>query len=233
MLHTLQVALPNSWLAVLLTALVAYLLGSISSAVIVSRSLFCEDVREKGSGNAGATNVLRNYGKKAALITTVGDLLKSIAAVLAGGFILTHLQLTGTTEISVDGLRIVGRYLAGACCVLGHLYPIYFGFRGGKAVMTSFGMILILDYRVALLCLLVFLVTVGISRMVSLGSVLAVLIAPFAVCFLGLYVDNTSREATLFCTLVIAVVALTVIVKHRSNLVRICNGNENKLKFKK
>lgn len=233
MLHTLQVALSNSWLAVLLTAVIAYLLGSISSAVIVSRCFFQEDVREKGSGNAGATNVLRNYGKKAALMTTAGDLLKSIAAVLAGGFLLTHLQLTGTTEISVDGLRIVGRYLAGAACVLGHLFPVYFGFRGGKGVMTSFGMILILDYRVALLCLLVFSVTVGISRMVSLGSVLAVAVAPFAVCLLGLYVDDTSPEAAWFCTLVIAVVALTVIVKHRSNLVRICNGNENKISFQK
>ena len=233
MLHILEVALPNSWLAVLLTALIAYLLGSISTAVIVSRCFFREDVREKGSGNAGATNDLRNYGKKAALITTVGDLLKSIVAVLVGGFILTHLQLTGTSEISMDGLRIVGRYLAGACCVLGHLFPIFFGFRGGKGVMASFGMILILDYRIALLCLLVFLVTVAVSRTVSLGSVLGEFVAPCLGYFFGTYVDKTSMETTLFCTLMIAVVALSVIVKHRSNIARICRGNENKLHLKK
>ena len=156
MLQTLQAAVPNSWLSVLLAAVASYLLGSISSAVIVSRCLYREDVREKGSGNAGATNILRNYGAKAAVFTTLGDLAKSIVAVFIGGWLLMHLQLTGTPEISEAGLRIVGRYLAGVCCVLGHLYPVYFGFRGGKGVMTSLGMIIILDWRVALLCLAVF-----------------------------------------------------------------------------
>ena len=131
MLQTLQAAVPNSWLSVLLAAVASYLLGSISSAVIVSRCLNREDVREKGSGNAGATNILRNYGAKAAAFTTLGDLAKSIVAVFIGGWLLMHLQLTGTPEISETGLRIVGRYLAGVCCVLGHLYPVYFGFRGG------------------------------------------------------------------------------------------------------
>lgn len=233
MLHTLQVAFPNSWLAVLLTALIGYLLGSINSAVVVSRCLYHEDIRDKGSGNAGATNVLRNYGGKAAALTTVGDLAKSIVAVICGGFLLTHLQLTGTPEISIDSMRIVGRYLAGTCCVLGHLYPVFFGFRGGKGVMTSCGMILILDWRVALLCLAVFGIIVAASRMVSLGSVIAISLAPILVYLFGTFVDHRSPEAAWFCTAVIAAVALIVVIKHRANIVRICKGTESKLHFSK
>jgi glycerol-3-phosphate acyltransferase PlsY len=233
MLQTIISALENSWLAVLLTAISAYLLGSISSAVIVSKAMYQEDVREKGSGNAGATNVLRSYGKKAALYTTIGDFLKAVVAVLVGGFLLTHIQLTGNPMFNEDSIRIVGWYLAGVCCVLGHLYPLYFGFRGGKGVMTSFGMIMILDYRVGLICFAVFCITLAISRMVSLSSVLAVFVAPFLVYVLQKFVDHRSDEAVTFCVTVIAVVVFTIIFKHRSNLVRIYKGSENKFSFSK
>lgn len=231
MLQIIPVALENSWLALLLTMIVAYLLGSISTAVIVSKVLYCEDVREKGSGNAGATNVLRNYGKKAAIYTTVGDLAKSILAVLIGGFLMVNIQLTNAPGISEESLRIIGRYLGGACCVFGHLYPLYFGFKGGKGVMTSFGLVLILDFRVALICLAVFGIVVALSRMVSLGSVLAVFIAPFLVYIFGTYVDHLSTPAVTFCVVVIAIIVATVIFKHRSNIVRIIHGTENKLSF--
>ncbi len=233
MLQIIPIALENSWLALLLTVLIAYLLGSISSAVIVSKCLFNEDVREKGSGNAGATNVLRNYGKKAAIFTTVGDLAKSIIAVLIGGFLMVNLQLTHAPEISEESLQVIGRYLGGACCVFGHLYPLYFGFKGGKGVMTSCGLILILDIRVAIICLTVFGVVVALSRMVSLASVLAVFVAPFLVYVFGTYVDQRSPEAVAFCVAVITVIVVSVIVKHRSNIVRIFKGTESKLNFGK
>ncbi len=233
MLHIVSVALENSWLAVLLTAVIAYLLGSISSAVIVSRMMYKEDVREKGSGNAGATNVLRNYGKKAAVFTTLGDLLKSVVAVLIGGYLLVHLQMTHSQEISEESLRIVGRYMAGMFCVLGHLYPIYFGFRGGKGVMTSLGMIVILDYRVAILCLVTFGIVLALSRMVSLSSVLAVFVAPFLVYVFGTFVDGHSAVSVAFCTFMVAVISSIVIIKHRTNMVRIVKGTESKLSFGK
>ncbi len=233
MLQIIPTALENSWLALLLTIVIAYLLGSISSAVIVSKCMFREDVREKGSGNAGATNVLRNYGKKAAIFTTIGDLAKSILAVLIGGFLMVNLQLTHAPEISEESLRIIGRYLGGACCVFGHLYPLYFGFKGGKGVMTSCGLILILDIRVALICLTVFGIVVALSRMVSLASVLAVFVAPFLVYVFGTYVDHRSAEAVSFCVAVITIIVATVIFKHRSNIARIIKGTENKLSFGK
>ncbi len=233
MLEIILEALGNSWLALLLTAVISYLLGSISSAVIVSKCMFREDVREKGSGNAGATNVLRNYGKKAAIFTTAGDLLKSIVAVLVGGWLLLHLQLTHSPIFDEDSLEIIGRYFGGACCVFGHLYPLYFGFKGGKGVMTSLGLILILDIRVALICLSVFILVVLLSRMVSLSSVLAVAVAPFIVYAFGTYVDHRSPLAVAFCVGIITVIVVTVIVKHRTNIVRIIQGTESKLNFKK
>lgn len=233
MLDTLLIALPNSWLAVLLTAIQAYLLGSISTAIIVVRVLHREDIRDKGSGNAGATNVLRNYGTRAAIITTLGDLAKSILAVFCGGLLLMHLQLTGADEISMESLRLVGRYLGGVCCVLGHLYPVFFRFHGGKGVMASLGLIIILDYRVALICLAVFLITLAIGRMVSLGSVAAVFFAPFLVYLFGTYVDHRSAETVAFCTAVITLIVTLVILKHASNISRICHGTEHKLSFKK
>lgn len=233
MLGIVSTALENSWLAVLLTVVCAYLLGSINSAVIVSRLLYKEDVRDKGSGNAGATNMLRNYGKKAALYTTIGDLLKSIIAVLLGGWLLMTVQLTHTQEIGIESMRIVGRYMAGMFCVLGHLYPVYFGFRGGKGVMTALGMIIILDYRVAAVCLLTFGIVVAISRMVSLSSILAVFVAPFLVYLLGTYVDGYTILAVSFCTFMVAVIASIIIIQHRTNVVRILKGTESKLHFGK
>ncbi len=233
MLEMVSEALENSWLAVLLTAVSAYLLGSINSAVIVSRAIYKEDVREKGSGNAGATNMLRNYGKAAAAYTTIGDLLKSIIAVLLGGWLLATLQMADASNISIESLRVVGRYMAGMFCVLGHLYPVYFGFRGGKGVMTSLGMIIILDIRVAALCLLTFGIVVALSRMVSLSSILAVFVAPFLVYVFGTYVDGHSALAVGFCTFMVAVIASIVIIQHRTNVVRIIKGTENKLSFKK
>lgn len=233
MLDALMIALPNSWLAVLLTALCAYLLGSISTAIIVVRVLYREDVRDKGSGNAGATNALRNYGTKAAVLTTIGDLAKSIIAVFLGGFLLVHLQLTHAPEISEESLRMIGRYLGGMCCVLGHLYPVFFGFRGGKGVMASLGLIIILDWRVAIICLSVFIVTLLISRMVSLSSVLGVFVSAFLVYLFHTYVDHHSPETVLFCTTVIAVISAIVIIKHHSNIARIVKGEESRISFKK
>lgn len=233
MLQVLPVALQNSWLALVLTIVISYLLGSVSTAVIVSKCMFREDVREKGSGNAGATNVLRNYGKKAAIFTTIGDLGKSIIAVFIGGLLMEHLQLTHAPGISEISLQIIGRYLGGACCVFGHLFPIFFGFKGGKGVMTSCGLILILDIRVALICLLTFGIVLALSKMVSLASVIAVFIAPFLVYLFGYHVDHHSPETVTFCVAVISIIVLSVIIKHRTNIVRIIHGNENKLSFGK
>lgn len=217
------------WPSLLLTAAAAYLLGSISFAIVVTRFFSHTDIRNSGSGNAGATNVLRSQGKLPALLTTVGDLAKSIAAVLVGRFIMQSMN-AGYTGNGTHFV-IVGAYLAGLFCIIGHLYPLYFGFRGGKGVMTTLGMMLILNWQAALLSLSVFIIVVLLSRMVSLGSVCAGLVLPVFT-YLFRVNENTPFDTT-FCTVMTACIALILIWKHIPNIRRIINGTESKIAFKK
>ena len=227
----MQSFLANSWLALLLTAVGGYLLGSINWAIIVTRTIFRKDIREEGSGNAGATNVLRNHGRGPAILTTIGDMAKSMVAVLLGGWLLSNLQM-GAPVLSDYrdwlqlNLPLVGGYIGGFFCLLGHDFPVFYGFRGGKGVLTTLGMFLLLDWRVALICLAVFVVIVAISRMVSLGSILS--IGCGMPLLLGLYWRTDPTQAV-FCTVMAALVWLLVVWQHRANIVRICKGTENKL----
>lgn len=226
--------LQNSWLALLLTAAVSYLLGSISFAIIITKRFTKQDIRSFGSGNAGATNVLRSQGKIPAVLTVIGDLGKSMLSVFLGGWLMQTVQLQPAADTAVlmchaENLQLVGAYLAGVFCILGHLYPLYFGFRGGKGVMTTLGMMLILDWKVAVLLLAVFAVVVLISRMVSLGSVVAAALLPVTTYLFRTAIYKQAWQTVWFCTAVVTVIAVIVIVKHRTNIKRIFNGTEAKL----
>lgn len=232
------VYLQNSWLALLLAAIVAYLLGSISFAIIVTRAFSGKDIRSFGSGNAGATNVLRSQGALPAILTFAGDLCKSMLSVYIGGELLKNLQLNPILSSSYVGewnvyspenLALVGSYLAGICCILGHLYPLYFGFRGGKGVMTVLGITLLLDWRSALVLLAIFGMVVLFSRMVSLGSIVAGLVMPVVTYVFRMYLYHQPWPTVTFCTVATAVMAIIVIIKHRSNIRRIFNGTESKI----
>ncbi len=231
MLEQLIDFLINCWPSLILACLCAYLLGSINSAIIVTKIKSNTDIRNYGSGNAGATNVLRSQGKVAALITTIGDLGKSIASVYLGGWLVEVLN-SGYSGGDLE-LGIIGKYAAGLCCIFGHLYPVYFGFRGGKGVLTTFGMILILDHHVALICLGIFIIVVAISRMVSLGSVCAGIALPALTGIFSAFVDNNPSFNTLLSVIITALISATVIIKHIPNIKRIINGTENKISFKK
>lgn len=226
--------LANSWPALLLTAVCAYLLGSINWAIIVTRLRGKRDIRTYGSGNAGATNVLRSQGVVPALLTTAGDLAKSIAAALIGGWLLAHINLTGaaSTELRTfapDAARLIGGYFGGLFCVIGHMFPVYYGFRGGKGVMASLGMFLVIDWRIAVLCLALFLITVVISRMVSLGSVLAASYLPILTLVFRRWVDQMSIGAVIFCTVLSSLIAAIIVWKHGTNMRRIADGTERRL----
>ncbi len=218
--------LAQTWAPLLITMAAAYLLGSFNFAVIVSKTVIKEDIRTKGSGNAGATNMLRSHGVGPALLTTVGDLAKSIASVLLSEYLF--FPLFGCAEYGR-----YGAYLAGLFCILGHMYPLYFNFRGGKGVMTTLGMMLILDWKVALVCLAAFIVIVLISRMVSLGSILAVALMAFLTFFKLKYLDQVDRPELVFCTAMAVFIAALLIMKHSENIKRILNGTENKFGSKK
>lgn len=205
--------------ACVLAAIVAYLLGSISSAVIVSRVYAHDDVRKYGSKNAGMTNVLRTYGKLPALFTFLGDFVKGILAVLAGRLIFS---LLGVTDFDAG-------YLAGFFALLGHLYPIYFGFKGGKGVLTSLGIILVVNPLVLLILLIIFLPVLFITRIVSLVSVTGAVLYPFVT----LIVDLCLRKPVLFDFLFAVLFSLIVIWRHRGNIQRLLNGTERRIGEKK
>ena len=219
--------LKQAWLPLLISAVVSYLLGSLDFAIIVTRLFTKEDIREKGSGNAGATNVLRSHGKKLAALTALGDVGKAVASVLLAW--LVWFPLCG-----VGHLGYYGGFVAGAACVVGHMYPVFFGFRGGKGVLTVLGLLLVLDPIVALIGLATFAVVVAISKMVSLGSILAGVSLCISIFVKMKFIEqDNSLQAIAFCTgMVIFVVALAV-MKHSANIKRIINGTENKIGSKK
>ncbi len=223
----------NSWLAILLTAVISYLLGSINWAIIITKLFTKKDIRTFGSGNAGATNVLRSQGVVPAVLTTVGDLAKAAASVAIGGWLLVNLNMSGSSPafdwMDTENIRIIGQYLGGLFSIVGHIYPLYYGFHGGKGVMATLGMYFVLDWRVALLCLMLFLVIVAVGRMVSLGSVCASTYIPVLTFIFRCYVDELSIGTVIFCTVLSALNAAIIIFKHGSNMRRLAEGTERRI----
>ena len=210
--------------AYIIMAIVAYLIGSINFSVIISKKMAGFDVREKGSGNAGSTNVLRTVGKKAALITLVCDIFKGIISVLIALLVGKIAGESANSAIVVE--------IAALAVVIGHTFPVFFGFRGGKGVATSLGVILIVNWKIGLICLVFALALMALTRMVSLGSISAsVLFAVLTMFIRDSYIGGIDFDFS-FIIFGILLAAL-VIFNHRTNLKRIINGTENKLNFKK
>ena len=209
--------------AYIIIALIAYAIGSVNFSVIISKKMAGFDVREKGSGNAGSTNVLRTVGKKAAAITLVCDILKGVVAILVA-LVIGLFAKESSKAILVE--------VAALAVVLGHTFPIFFGFRGGKGVATSLGIILLINWKIGLICLVFALTLMALTRMVSLGSISAsVLFAVLTMFITDSYVAGIEHD---FSFVVFGVLlAAFVIFNHRSNLKRILNGTENKLGSKK
>ena len=203
----------------IIMAIIAYSIGSINFSVLVSRKMAGFDVREKGSGNAGSTNVLRTVGKKA--ITLVCDILKGIVAVLIS-ILIGKIAKECSSAILVE--------IAALAVVLGHTFPIFFEFRGGKGVATSLGLVLIINWKIGLICLVFALALMAITRMVSLGSIsAAVLFAVLTLFIRDSYIVEYEASFIIFGILL----AAFVVFNHRSNLKRIISGTENKLSFSK
>jgi len=198
----------------LLLVVIPYLLGSINGAIVISRGVFHDDIRNHGSGNAGLTNMGRVFGKKGALLTFAIDFAKQFLSVLLG------IVLWGE----------IGAYLAGLFCMLGHIAPIYYKFKGGKGVLTAGVMILLIDYQVFLIAFGIFAIVVLISRYVSLGSVIAGFLLPFIVYLMALLRGTRPHMFALICA---TVIGLMLILMHRENIRRLMEGRENKLSFKK
>lgn len=190
-------------LRIIFSSVIGYLFGSINSSLIVGK-FYKVDIRDHGSGNAGVTNSLRVLGKTAALLVLVGDILKGILSCVIGHYLLGE----------------IGAISAGTFAIIGHNWPLYFKFKGGKGVLTSFAIIAYMDWRLALLVLGIFVIIVSITRYVSLGSIIGAFLLPFlAIIF---------KESTLFI-LFTAALGILVIVRHNSNIKRLLNGTEGRL----
>lgn len=200
-------------LVYLIIIITAYLLGNISTSYIVAKRLAGVDIRTQGSGNAGSTNVLRTLGKKAGALTFIGDVLKGLIAVLIARFIAYGANLDDTTCA----------YIAVVAVVLGHNYPVFLGFKGGKGVATSLGSMLGMNPLVALLCLGFFIIIVAITKYVSLGSILGIGLSPV---IMMLNHNTKGVLVTLFLT-------ISVVITHKENIKRLLNGTERKLGQKK
>lgn len=198
-------------------AIVAYLLGSIPSAVWVGRAMFGIDVREYGSGNAGATNTFRVLGKKAGSVVLLMDMIKGFLAAWLVNF-------TGIDPVENPYKYVNIQLMFGLLAVVGHLFPVFANFRGGKGIATLFGMIMCIDYKPAVICLGIFLLILFTTRYVSLGSILAAISFPFLI----VYVFH--ERAQLFIAFGITA-ALLVILTHQKNIRKLVKGTESKAKI--
>ena len=210
--------------AYIIVAVIAYLIGSINFSVLISKKMAGFDVREKGSGNAGTTNMLRSVGKKAAVITLVCDILKGVVSIVIA-------IIVGNIAKNLD--RELLLQIAGIAVVLGHTFPVFFGFRGGKGVATSLGVLLMSNWQIGLICLVFAVVLMALTRMVSLGSCAAAVLFPVLTLFINQHytvlTDGKSGRVYFIYSVILAII---VLYNHRSNIKRILSGTENKLSFK-
>ena len=190
--------------------LIPYLIGSINTAIVISDKLYHDDIRKYGSGNAGFTNMMRTYGKKAAMITFFGDMLKTILSILIGWCVFGYLTA----------------YIAGFACFLGHIFPVYYNFRGGKGVMCFATMLFMLDWRIFLILLVMFVLLVAATKYISFGSVICAMLYPIILNRM----NDTGIRMIEFIAMAMAVI---IVIKHWGNLKRIFEGTESKFEFKK
>ncbi len=206
-------------LGVLLCIGAGYFLGSVNTAIIVSKLFYGEDIRNYGSGNAGLTNVLRTYGKKAAALTLVGDILKTVLAVVIGRFIGLPIVMGIGQATEFYRVISVGGYIAGLFAAVGHTFPIYYKFKGGKGVLCAATVVAMLSPSAFFWLIIIFIIILFGTKFVSLGSVIAVMLYP-----LVLSKINGPSIEVIFAFLMM----LLVVYNHRENIKRLLAGTENK-----
>lgn len=240
MFPTLLQIFTANWYWFLLTAVIAYLIGSINPAVIVTKIVTKgkKDIREMGSGNAGFTNVLRSVGKVPAIITIVCDALKCILAVFIGYFLFRWFVTLPVSDPWFQSRFLTCvKYFAGVFVIIGHSFPIYFHFKGGKGIVAAAALMLSSDWRIFVLILATFLIIFLIRRIISLASIIcALLYAPYT--FLITFVfDHLLTQPCLWYVLIAAVCALIIgvfaVIRHKENIVRLLNGEEKQIHAKK
>lgn len=207
-------------LGILLLTVVPYILGCSNGAILVSKYILRDDIRTHGSGNAGLTNFSRVFGGKLTLLVVLADVLKAVFGVLLGVLGAHLLQRAGITALT--DLR--AKYIAGLFCELGHMFPVMFGFRGGKGIMSGGIIAIMIDWRVAVVVWGSFLILAAATKYVSLGSISTGFLFPIMAWVLF-------RDPV--CLVFAVIVGGLIVFQHRGNIVRLVHGNENKFSFHK
>lgn len=230
-------------LALLLSAVISYLLGSCNSAIIFVKILKGEDVRSKGSKNAGLTNTFRCYGAVPALCTLIGDLAKGIIAVILSRFIF-NLMNTGLSDffnaigiswqpISDEHNTLFVGYISGFFAILGHIFPIYYGFKGGKGVLVASSILLVIDPLTFAIVIPFFIIVLAITKYVSVSSIASAIAYPIITFISQNLRESFTFQETIVHTILVIGTSIILIYMHRTNIQRLKNGTENKFHLKK
>ena len=203
-----------------LTAIIGYIMGSVNGSIIVSRFLFGSDVRRQGSGNAGLTNFYRTYGITGIVGVIAIDVLKGVLGTLIGGLLFNLAAPAGFEAEFTD----VGRLVATFCVILGHVFPIFYGFKGGKGILTGVSCVFVVDYHAAIIALVIFAIVVVATHYVSLGSVLSTMSVP---------VTLLANGFSGICMILTIVSVALIVIKHAENISRLIHHKEPKISFKK
>jgi len=216
-------------LLLIVSAIPAYLLGSVNGAIITSKYLYRKDIRQYGSGNPGLTNFYRVFGKGGALLVVAIDVVKTVAPVVFGGWLLGRFSDMPPSEIWLFRrffeVSLLGQIAAGFFVMLGHCFPVFYGFKGGKGVMAAGTILFFIDWRVALISWGAFIVITAVTRFVSFGSIAAAAAYPVSMIWLGIGDAKEVIAAILCATLLIA--------RHQRNVVRLVKGEESRFSFRR
>ncbi len=229
-----------TYLTIIAVAVISYLIGSVNFSILLSKIIEKKDIRESGSGNAGATNMLRTYGKKMGIITLLLDVLKGIIAIAAAAFAARLLDgealrlgipgaADGSTAYYITSDYSFLKYISGVCVILGHNFPLYFGFKGGKGVATSLGVVLMLDWKTGLIVAAIAIAIMAVTRYVSLGSIIGG--AMFIV--IEIIKAIAARNFNIIQLVCAVIIGGLLITRHHANISRLIHGTENKLSFGK
>lgn len=217
------------FLAMVLACVFGYFMGSLNFSIIIVRIMKGKDIRTMGSKNAGLTNTYRCCGAPCAVLTLIGDLCKGVFAVSLSKMIAAALN----AGFKPDNDTLYIGFIAGFFAIIGHVFPIYYHFKGGKGVLVGVSTFLVVEPRVFLALIIIFAAMLALSKYVSLSSIIATAYAPLAVLLMSWIVDGCSFGRSLLYMILCLPMAATIIYMHRSNIERLKNGTESKFSFKR
>ncbi len=212
-------------IVIILCAVASYLIGSCNSAIIVIKLLKKEDIRNFGSKNAGLTNVLRCFGKGPALATLLSDLLKGSLTILLIKFLVTKSGFDG----DIDAIG----YISGFMVMLGHIFPVYYGFKGGKGVLLTASVLLAIDIQTFAIVIPIFIIMLIITKYVSLSSITAAVAYPIVTFFMQYFAEHLPVGTVVLHTALVSLSTVLIVYMHRTNIARLKEGTENKFSFSK